>query len=410
MSTSTLPITILNGFLGAGKTAMLKRLLQQQDTLPGCRLAVIINEMSALDIDGDIVADAGLTGDDKIRAVSLVGGSVSSPALLPKLGEALARIAADGTATHVLLETSGSTHPMPLVRYLETLPGVELRGVLSVIDAVALLHDFDGGTALIPRLQDNLATGQRDYVNLMVEQIMFANLILLTKTDRLPDGALQSIAQAIHPINPLADILGTQWGQVPLTRVLDIPAYDHHRVALLARELEEQVREDAREEEAAADITAPGRYGIVSQTLTDQRPFHPQRLWDLYHEFLGDRIHRSKGYFWLASRDEYIFLWNQAAGSVNLEVYGFWRVAALHDTEARLSREELALLEESLRDRSPVFGDRHCELTVIGEPGALEVFMEALRGCLCTDAEVEAWQAGAEFEDPWPTTTTRVQL
>ncbi|MBB3809278.1 CobW family GTP-binding protein [Pseudochelatococcus contaminans] len=388
-------VTVLNGFLGSGKTTLLNALLHQARKRSDIRLAVIANDMGEIDIDADVIANTDLVGGERNNFISIDSGSLSSRHILPRFREALARLIAEDGPTHILVETSGSTHPWPLVEALRDTPEVELHGCLALIDSVMLLQDFDKGRGVVEGLQRNLAQDQQGVENLLAGQIMFANRLVLTKTDRLPDGALQEIAQAIHPLNPYADITGMSWGGLRLDDVFAMPPYDFHRVARLGQEFAQQADD-------GDDPADPAAYRIVSRTLNDPRPFHPQRLWTIYNRFLGTGIHRSKGFFWLPSRDDQCLLWNQAAGSINLEVVSYWRIAALSDLSLKLTPEERTGLAERLAGLSPVFGDRRCQLVIIGQEQEIDPFVDALKTCFCTEDEIVAWQHGEHFEDPWP--------
>ncbi|MEM6376365.1 MAG: GTP-binding protein [Pseudomonadota bacterium] len=397
-----LPITILNGFLGAGKTTLLQNLLVQARQNPELALAVIINEMSALDVDGRILDLSEVLSRKDGRMISIPAGSISAPEGLAQFEEAIARLRAQG-ATHILIETSGSTHPWPLLEAIRELADIRLHGFLSVVDTVTLARDHDHGRAIRPAASKALAAGKRGIENLLAEQIMFANRILLSKMDRLPMEEVQRVAKAIHPINPGADIVAMKWGNVKLTDVLSMPAYDHHRVAKLGAELA-----DWDKKHGAQSMNGPGDYQIDSVVIADPRPFHPQRLWDVYTRFLGEGIYRSKGFFWLPSRDKLQLLWNQTAGSVGLEIVNYWKIAALEDVSLNLLPDERDEIRQQLRSLSPDFGDRHCRLTIIGDKSGLPTFAEALRDCLCTEQEIAQWKSGHAFEDPWPTSTARL--
>ncbi|MEM6847257.1 MAG: GTP-binding protein [Pseudomonadota bacterium] len=391
-----LPVTILNGFLGAGKTTLLQSLLAQARQDRSVRVGVIINEMSQLDVDGRILDTVELMSSEDTLFASISAGSISAAAGLAQFADAVDRFRGAG-ATHIIIETSGSTHPWPLLQALKANPAVRLHGFLSIVDTVTLAHDHDHGRAIVPAASSNLALDRRGIANLLAEQIMFANRILLSKMDRLPMEQVREVASAIHPINPGADIVAMQWGNVRLEDVLAMPPYDHHRVAQLGAELTEWEREHGVSTmESAAD------YRIHSVVIADSRPFHPQRLWDVYHHFLGEGIYRSKGFFWLPTRDRYQLLWNQTAGSVGLAVMNYWKVAALEDDSLNLSAGEREELMQMLAGHSPDFGDRHCRLTVIGDQDGLETFASALRECLCSPQEVAHWKAGGAFDDPWP--------
>jgi len=402
MSHMPVPVTLLNGFLGAGKTTLLKRLLHQA-AVADCPLAVIANDMSALDVDRDLLISSHLVNQHRRNFISIANGSIASQRLLPEFTRALSTLIAECAPRHILVETSGSTHPWPLIDTLHRLPGVRLHGVLALVDALMLLRDYASGTALIDGFSQQLETGERGIETLLAEQIMFSSQILLTKTDRLPEGALAQIGQIIHPLNPAAAIIGTRWGGLTLDSILTQPAYDHPRATQLARELPAPA-EDA----APRDPADPASYHIDSRILDDPRPFHPRRLWDVCHQFLGAGIHRSKGFFWLPSRDDQVLVWNQAAGSIGLELLGYWKIAALNDSSLNMSAEERRIMQAKLAAFPSRFGDRRCELTVIGQRAELDTFVQALSACFCSEAEIADWQAGVPFEDPWPTRVARL--
>jgi len=393
---SAIPLTLLNGFLGAGKTTLLKRLLHQAFTA-GRRLAVIANDMSTQDVDRELLISSHLVNQSQRNFISIAGGSIASARLLPTFAQALATLIEEHAPEHILVETSGSTHPWPLIEALSRLPGVRLHGVLALVDSALVLHDYDGGAALVDAFSQQRECGQRGIETLLVEQLMFASQILLTKTDRLPEGALSALGQALSPLNPAASMIGVRWGGVTLESILSLPAYDHLRAAHLAREL------------GVADTAPdPAAYRIGSRTLTDPRPFHPRRLWDAYHQHLGLGIHRSKGFFWLPSRDDEVLVWNQAAGAIGLERLGYWKIAALNDPSLNLSGEERQIMQGKLAPFPPRFGDRRCELTIIGQDAELDTFVAALNAAFCSEAEIADWQAGRPFDDPWPTRSARL--
>ena len=146
----------------------------------------------------------------------------------------------------------------------------------------------------------------------------------------------------------------------------------------------------------------PESYEIGSRVLNDPRPFHPRRLWEVHNQYLGIGIYRSKGFFWLPSRDNLVLLRNQTGGSVGLEIVSYWKISALEDESLNLSDWEQAAIREKLADMHPDFGDRRCRLTVIGKEAELDAFIEALLGCFCTGEEIAAWKNGAAFDGPWP--------
>lgn len=389
--------TILNGFLGAGKTTLMQSLLVQARDLDNVHLGVIVNEMSTLDVDGSVLDTSEVISRRSPHFASVPGTSISSAEGLLQFQDAVEKVLADGKVTHLLIETSGSAHPWPLLEAIQALPQLRLHGFLSVVDALVLQQDHDHGRAIQPVASQNLAAGRRGVANLLAEQVMFANRLLLSKADKVSRGVLQQVAEAIHPLNPRADVLAMQWGNVSLEKVLAMPLYDFERVQAFGKELTEW---EARH--SAAPMAQPETYKIGNRVLHDPRPFHPQRLYNVYTQALGIGIYRSKGFFWLPTRDNLMLLWNQTGGSVGLEIVNYWKISALEDDSLNLSSWEKDAMRDNLSQAHPDFGDRRCRLTIIGDELELDKFVEAVKTCFCTDEEIAAWKAGEDFADPWP--------
>ena len=406
MQEKRMPIatTILNGFLGAGKTTLMQSLLVQARDLNNVTLGVIVNEMSTLDVDGSVLDTSEVISRRSPHFASVPGKSISSEEGLAQFREAVDKVLADGKVTHLLIETSGSTHPWPLLEAIRALPQLRLHGFLSVVDTVVLQQDHDFGRAIHPVASQNLAAGRRGVANLLAEQVMFANRLLLSKADKVSRDVLQQVAEAVHPLNPHADVLAMQWGNVSLEKVLAMPLYDFERVKAFGKELTEW-----EAEHSASSMAQPETYKIGNRVLRDPRPFHPQRLYNVYTQSLGIGIYRSKGFFWLPTRDNLMLLWNQTGGSVGLEIVSYWRISALEDDSLNLSDWEQDEMRAKLTQAHPDFGDRRCQLTVIGDELELDKFVETLQTCFCTDDEIAAWRAGEDFADPWPKTVATLR-
>ena len=187
-------------------------------------------------------------------------------------------------------------------------------------------------------------------------------------------------------------------GKFSIDEVMAMPKYDYHRVAKLIKELKPVLKVEANYEQP---------YDLATRVIKDDRPFHPQRLWETCQEYLGHKIYRSKGFFWLSSRDKVSLLWNQAAGAISLELIGHWRSGIIEDEDNNLNVTEMELLKEMLEKESGRFGDRHCHLTVIGDKTQVDAFADALKKCFLTEEEIQHWQSGGEFADPWPTSMAR---
>lgn len=381
-------VTLLSGFLGSGKTTLLRALLRHP---AAPKVAVIVNDMSALEVDGDLVREGHQVSETAGNLKSLYTGSIGSDQR-PAFSLALEEWKDRTDVEHLVVETSGSTHPWPLIEEVLRHPAYQLDTFATLVDAKAFIEDYGAGKVLFERLVANEESGRRSPENLLAEQIQFASLIILTKTDRVQAEDLPFVIRCLEILNPHARILPVTRGAVSPARLLGPGGFSADRALLLARAWR-QNQEGAR---ALED------HGIGSTVLCDPRPLHPMRLWHLIRHHLGCGIYRSKGFIWMPSRDDQVLLWNQAAGSVELELLAYWRAALARNPHGILLPEEIAALKDHLKDSHPQFGDRLNELTVIGTPKDREEFVPRLEACFCTPAEIAHWQAGGTFEDPWP--------
>jgi G3E family GTPase len=386
-------VILLSGFLGSGKTTLLRRLLREAPA--EWKLGVIVNDVSDLEVDGDLVREAERLSEAEGTLVSLFAGSISGDKR-QLFQQTLATFAARGDLTHLLIEASGSSHPLPLIEDVQAQPGLIIQAFITLLDARAMIADQAGGLDLLRTLVKNQDQGRRSTENLLAEQLQFASHLVLTKTERLSASDLAVIRQTLAILHPQATVLTASYGQTQLN-LLTADGFDPDRVQQLAAAIADP----------AVGETAP--YDIGHTLVCDRRPLHPQRLWTHFRERLGLGIHRSKGFIWLVSRPEQVLLWNQSGGSIELELLAYWKAALVSNPEGRLLPEEITLLREQLKDTDPVFGDRMTELTVIGTAADRTIFVRGLHACFCTEEEVEQWQAGATFTDPWPSTLRRVR-
>ncbi|MCK4684507.1 MAG: GTP-binding protein, partial [Pirellulales bacterium] len=345
-STKEIPVLILNGFLGSGKTTLLTSLIVQAHKRQ-ISLGVVVNDMSKLDVDGLLVAQTEFFEQNDTNFQSIYSCVLSSRAGIEKLNDSLNEMTQENPPVLLVIETSGSCHPMPLVEFFSTHSQFKLTGVLTLVDSAMIDQDYDCGKQLIPTLQRNLQNGQRDTTNLLVEQIMFCSHLLLTKADRIAKDKIKDIAKSIHEINPFVSILSVPWGNLPIDDVLAMQEYDYHRVRQLISELKPHLAAEDQDDQP---------YNLVARVIKDDRPFHPQRLWDTCQQYLGQQIYRSKGFFYLPNRDKLSLLWNQAAGGINLEVIGSWRAGILEDKDNGLDEIEIEGLKKRLENETGRFG------------------------------------------------------
>lgn len=392
-----IPVVIINGFLGSGKTTLLRNLLAQSSKKK-LSVCVIVNDMSELDIDGELIANTDFVKkNDNFKSIHSC--ILSSKEGIKKLNQALTDMLSNNQPDLIIIETSGSCHPLPLIEFFQSHHKLTLTGVLALADSLMLAQDYNYGQQLIPLLKENLKDEKRDTINLLAEQIMFCSHLILTKADRLEEEKLGDIAQYIHPLNPFVSIISVPWGNLSIEKVLAMPNYDYHRVARLVKELKPVLESESKGKRP---------YNLATRVIKDDRPFHPQRLWEICHQYLDQKIYRSKGFFWLPSRDKISLLWNQAAGSISLELVGYWRSGIIEDNNNGLNEIEIKLLKEKLAKEVGRFGDRHCNLTIIGDKNQVDSFTEALKYCFLTEEEIQYWKHGGEFSDPWPKNMVKI--
>lgn len=383
---------ILNGFLGSGKTTLFKNLLSQskKKEIPIC---AIVNDMSELDVDGELIANTEIVEENSHIMESIPSCVLSSKKGIQKLDESIKKLLSNQSPNLIIIETSGSCHPLPLVEFFQDNLNVRLTGLFTLVDSLMLSHDYNYGETLIPKMQENISKGKRDTVNLLVEQIMFSSHLILTKADRIKNEKLPDIATFIQGINPNVSTHSVQFGKLNIDALFELPEYNYFQVAKLIEELKPILLKEENQDSP---------YDLATRVIKDERPFHPQRLWDACHNHLDQGIYRSKGFFWLSSRSKLSLLWNQAAGSISLELIGSWRSGIIEDENHGLLEFEIELLKEQLAKEKGRFGDRKCDLTVIGKQSKIDRFTNALKDCFLTEEEIKLWEDGFEFPDPWP--------
>ena len=372
------PIVILNGFLGSGKTTLFRSLLSQSKK-KNKRICAIVNDMSELDVDGELIGNMDAIENNSDILISISSCVLSSKIGIEKLDKAVLKLISNQDPELIIIETSGSCHPMPLIEYFKNQVLAKLTGVFVLVDSLMLAHDFNYGESLIPEMQRNITIGKRDTTNLLIEQILFCSHLILTKTDRIQVEKLPDIATYIQQINPLASTHSVVFGKLNIESLFELLEYDYYKVARLIEELKPTLKTEE-------DGDTP--YNIETRVIKDDRPFHPQRLWDICHQYLDKRIYRSKGFFWLASRDKHSLLWQQAAGGISLELIGSWRSGIVETDDHGLSDMEIKLLEELLTKESGRFGDRHCDLTVIGDKTQIDKFTDKLISWFLTEEDI----------------------
>ena len=388
-----IPVTILSGYLGAGKTTLMNHILNNTE---GLKVAVLVNDMSEINIDADLIANGSSLSRTDEKFVELSNGCICCTLredLLVEI-EKLSKQDID----YILIESTGISEPVPVAQtfsYVDESLGIDLTKttyidtMVTVVDAYRFWNDYNSGETLLDRQEGMSEVDEREVSDLLIDQIEFCDIIILNKTDLVSEDELSQLKRTIRTLQPEAEIIETVNAEVPLEKVLNTGRFDYEKAASSAgwlRELEMGHENHTPETE---------EYGISSFVYKRTLPFNAKRFDDFLQE-MPENIVRAKGLAWLASRNDFAIMVSQAGRSVGIEPVSYW-VAAM-PTETR--RQILAENREMAQTWDPEYGDRRNELVFIGIDLDKEAITKQLDECLVNEEEiVQDWNT---LEDPYP--------